>query len=327
MFNCCKMTEVAVCGAGFGDTPRQLKKEDFGVTLPSSSELFASKEGTRQKILLETLEAFEKVSPTAAYHRLAQANLARWKEDKKMRDEQKDTPKAKGPDVRVLAGDWGDVSGRLVKEFGEMFAVLNMANAYGPGGGYADGMVAQEENMFRRTDCHFSLDGTTVNQGSGRYLPHETDLLNAVNGLVYLDTKHPRVCIRGSEDRSAADLGYRFLDEENIFPFYELRAAAVDLRYGGGFNPGEMRKRIKAQFDTCIDHGVRHVVLSAFGCGAFLNPASEVAKLYKAEIERCADKFDCIAFAIFHAGYGADNYAPFQQVFEETEAASGCDIA
>ena len=40
---------------------------------------------------------------------------------------------------------------------GTLFASLNMANAYGPGGGYTHGMVAQEENMFRRTDCHFSL--------------------------------------------------------------------------------------------------------------------------------------------------------------------------
>ena len=28
-----------------------------------------------------------------------------------------------------------------------------MANAYLFGGGYAHGQVAQEENMFRRTDC------------------------------------------------------------------------------------------------------------------------------------------------------------------------------
>jgi hypothetical protein len=28
------------------------------------------------------------------------------------------------------------------------YAALNMANAYSPGGGYTDGMVAQEENMY-----------------------------------------------------------------------------------------------------------------------------------------------------------------------------------
>ena len=32
-----------------------------------------------------------------------------------------------------------------MSRFGTAFAVLNMANAYGPGGGYMDGMAAQEE--------------------------------------------------------------------------------------------------------------------------------------------------------------------------------------
>lgn len=313
------MEEVsAVAGAGFEHKPRQLRKEDFGVTLPRAPDgaIFGgdSASAQRQRVLLETLAKFEEASPTAAYHRSAQQNLARWKK-------QASGPTRSGCDVRVLKGDWGDVAGCLVQEFGEMFAVLNMANAYGPGGGYADGMVAQEENMFRRTDCHFSLDSRTVDPKTDRYLRHETDLLNAVDGRVYLDTEFPRVCIRGSEDRTADDMGYPWLANEDIFPFFELRAAAVDLRQGGRFDPVEMRKRIRAQLDTCIDKNVRHVVLSAFGCGAFLNPAGSVADLYKEEIERCMDKFDCIAFAIFHAGYGPDNYTPFKAVFDEARSA------
>ena len=53
----------------------------------------------------------------------------------------------------MLPGDWGDVTLALTKRYGKCFAVLNMANAYSFGGGYAHGQVAQEENMFRRTDC------------------------------------------------------------------------------------------------------------------------------------------------------------------------------
>ena len=51
--------------------------------------------------------------------------------------------------VIVSSGDWGEVTARMTKEHGTTFASLNMANAYGPGGGYHMGMVAQEENMFR----------------------------------------------------------------------------------------------------------------------------------------------------------------------------------
>lgn len=55
------------------------------------------------------------------------------------------------------------------------------------------------------------------------------NILNGQSGQVYLDV-HPRVCIRGPEDGNRQDLGYPFLPEDEVFPFYELRAAAMDLR-------------------------------------------------------------------------------------------------
>ena len=92
-------------------------------------------------------------------------------------------------------------------------------------------------------------------------------------------------------------------------------SAAQDLRGGKKFDPAEARKRIAAQLDTLIAHQVRHTVLGAFGCGAFNNPSTEVAKIYKDEIEARKEQFDVIAFAIFHAGYGPGNFEPFAKVF------------
>ena len=60
---------------------------------------------------------------------------------------------------------------------------------------------------------------------------------------------------------------------------------------------------------------MRHAVLSAFGCGAFLNPADQVARIYRQELHKRATHFDVIAFAIFHAGYGPDNFKPFEKEF------------
>merc|ERR550532_2728604 len=100
-----------------------------------------------------------------------------------------------------------------------------------------------------------------------------TSLLNAAGGRVYLDLERPRVCLRASENRSRA--------EDEIFPFYELRAAAVDLSRGGRFSEPETLRRVEAQLDTLIEHGVRHAVLGAFGCGAFRNPAPAVARCYR----------------------------------------------
>lgn len=57
------------------------------------------------------------------------------------------------------------------------------------------------------------------------------------------------------------------------------------------------------------------MVLGAFGCGAFQNPAEHVARVHREEIELCADAFDVLAFAVFHAGYGPNDFTPFAEAF------------
>ena len=116
-----------------------------------------------------------------------------------------------------------------------MFAALNMANAFVPGGGYVEGMPAQEENMFRRTDCHFSIGRQSLDERQ-RYRQEVTALLEGADGRVYLDADKPRVCIRGAEERDRDDLGYQWLADEDVFPFLELRSAALDLRSGRSYD-------------------------------------------------------------------------------------------
>jgi uncharacterized protein (TIGR02452 family) len=104
-----------------------------------------------------------------------------------------------------------------------------------------------------------------------------------------------------------------------VFPFFELRAAAQDLRDGSAFEMVDARRRIAAQLNTLRNHGLRHAVLGAFGCGAFRNPADRIAAIYRDEIAARAEHFDVIAFAIFAPGYGPDNYTPFARVIAETK--------
>ena len=140
-------------------------------------------------------------------------------------------------------------------------------------------------------------------------------LVSGADGRVYLDTS-PRVCIKGAEERDG--LGYGLLADGDVFPFFELRSAAVDMRGASqkSYDDAELRKRIAAQFDTCREAGVRHVVLSAFGCGAFQNPSPIVAAVYKQEVLKRKEHFDVVAFAIFHAGYGPDNFGVFKDIIE-----------
>ena len=265
----------------------------------------------RQRILAQTLARIYHLGEENLRN-TAKQNLQRWKAQANKKKDA--THKCV---VHVLPGDWGDVTLQMTKLYGTTFASLNMANAYGPGGGYVEGCAAQEENMFRRTDCHFSLMPAEMNHSRSKYIPEMSALINAEEGRVYLDTECPRFCIRGSEDRHRQDLGYPWLASDEIFPFYELRAAAVDLRFRGNFDERETLRRVCAQLDTLIDAGVRHAVLGAFGCGAFRNPTERVAAVYRHAIDTRADQFDVIAFAIFHAGYGPNNFKPFYAAFSD----------
>jgi hypothetical protein len=262
----------------------------------------------RRQVLRATISALEAPGAATQFRACAVQNLARWRAAPSV--------SVIPSTVRVISGDWGAVTLGLTKQYGTTFAVLNMANAYVPGGGYVEGMPAQEENMFRRTDCHFSIDPGHVNRESERYHPAFSALLNAEQGRVFLDVDRPRICLRGPEDRGRRDLGYLWLAEDEIFPFYELRASAMDLRSGKPFDPVEARVRIVAQLETLIAANIRHAVLSAFGCGAFQNPASAVAQIYREEIMRRQEHYDLLAFAIFHPGYGPDNLSVFRRVFE-----------
>jgi uncharacterized protein (TIGR02452 family) len=100
-----------------------------------------------------------------------------------------------------------------------------------------------------------------------------------------------------------------------VFPFFELRAAAQDLRDGSAFDSHETRRRVSAQLDTVRAHGIRHAVLGAFGCGSFRNPADRVARVYREEISKREADFSLIAFAVFSAGFGPNNYIPFAEEF------------
>ena len=301
----------------------------------------------RQLVQCETLDMLKTPDARENKRTKATANVATWK----ARAEERAAAKARPPEgqvrVLVLEGDWGEVAGKLTKEYGLPWVVLNMANADipGGGGGYVNGTPAQEENMFRRTDCHFSLvrDGSSaelpmervkkydehwkVHKGDYRYTREATELINGRSGVVYLG-KMLRICFRGKELDATGRQGYEDLPDEDIFPFYEMRAAAVDRRRDGlagtvinDFDENECRLRIEAQLETLRRKGLRHAVLSAFGCGAFRNPPTEVARIYAESVSKFADHLDVVAFAIYYPGYGPkENFEAFQAAFKELSA-------
>ena len=58
--------------------------------------------------------------------------------------------------------------------------------------------------------------------------------------------------------------------------------------------------------------------LSFLAFVADLRDHGAVARLYREELELLHDAFSCVAFAIFHAGYGPDNFPPLDAALRET---------
>ena len=109
-----------------------------------------------------------------------------------------------------------------------------MANEFHPGGAYTRGTAAQEENIARRTQLHHTfVEGVVEKVKKNRYQYTEewTNLISGAQGRVYLSEK-PLICIRGYEQMDKDDLGYELYDDSDIYPFLELRSAAVDCRPG-----------------------------------------------------------------------------------------------
>ena len=145
-------------------------------------------------------------------------------------------------------------------------------------------------------------------------------LISGVSGCVYIN---PLICIKGSEDFSKKDLGYRLLAREEVFHFVELRTAAINVSRKRKRNlytiKEEMERRIYAQFQTLVKHNIRHVVLSAFGCGAFGNDPVMVATIYHKCLEAFVKNFDVVAFAIYFAGKGESNLDVFMSILTDTK--------
>ena len=273
----------------------------------------------RVTILVDTLKSFETKTPY--YYNSAKENMLKWCKKVSPRDE-------KGLKVIVEPIDWGEMALKCTKKYGSIFACLNMANSMDPGGGYATGPAAQEENMFRRTNCHFYINRDEMlvpNKDNSFYFYNKKyqHLIGAEDGEnTYIDVKNPRICIKEKETyngnntlEGTKNIGYGELSDNNKFLFYELRCAAVrNNTVNDAFQKNKMEKIIHAQFKTLMKNGLRHAILGAFGCGAFHNPPLEVAALYKECLMLYKDHFDVIAFPIFYAGNGETNYANFREI-------------
>lgn len=176
--------------------------------------------------------------------------------------------------------------------------LLDMANARHAGGGWKQGCRAQEEELCRRTT-----------------------LLRSLSLVQYPIPEFGNIfCPSVTVFKDGSDRDYKEMDK----PFAVNVVAAAAYNRPKLDEEGKLcdraatntRRKISSMLNTCLARNQTRLVLSAFGCGAFGNPAPHVAQIFKDVLlsPPFLNRFHTVVFAILDDHNGT-NLAPFQAVF------------
>ncbi|MGW4382980.1 TIGR02452 family protein [Kitasatospora sp. NPDC004531] len=194
---------------------------------------------------------------------------------------------------------------RLVADGGKSVAVLNFASARNPGGGYLRGAKAQEEDVCRTAllyrclleapDYYEAHRASTDLRYSHRVI-WSPDVPVIRDGHGALLARPHRVGFLTSPAPNAGQLALR------------SPGAALDL----GPVLAERAGRVLA---VAARHGVRELVLGAWGCGVFRNDPAEVADAFGQALDAWGAAFDRVVFAVWDRSVPSANRAAFEARF------------
>lgn len=201
--------------------------------------------------------------------------------------------------------------------------VLNFASASNPGGGVTHGSSAQEESICRCSTLYPCLN--TGDMWGCFYTPHRY-----ANNPLYNDDciYTPDVYVIKSDTSVPKLLPESEWQKVNI-----ITCAAPNLRPkpSNSMNPGAgdkqakvtdeelaelLRSRICRIFEIAAANGNEALILGAFGCGAFMNPPTVVAKVFTEQLQTFRGYFRAIEFAVYHTERDAQNYSAFKAIIK-----------
>ena len=180
---------------------------------------------------------------------------------------------------------------------------LNMASSMSRGGGVVNGSVAQEECLCRRSNLYLSLEAVDypIPVFGGIYSP-------GVN--IYKDRENNELPdIIKTNVISVSAVNRPTLMEDGLH---------VERRY-----LGMIKAKIRAILRIAKIHNHTKLVLGAFGCGAYKNPAGHIAELFAKVLseKEFKNSFEEICFAIIEdlnskrLNNRQGNLIPFARVF------------
>lgn len=209
-----------------------------------------------------------------------------------------------------VTGETSTAAGqRLVLDEGEQYvATLNFASARNPGGGYLGGARAQEEDL-----CRSSALYTTLLEATDYYDAHRKNR----------DTRYSHRVIYSPDVPVYRDAKSRLLDQPYFVSFLTSPApnAGALARHDPGA-VGDLEELITERAGRVLAvaayHGVRTLVLGAWGCGVFRNDPATVATAFRSHL---ADggvfegRFPRVVFAVYDTSAGKATFQAFRDVF------------
>ncbi|MET9613373.1 TIGR02452 family protein [Kitasatospora indigofera] len=205
--------------------------------------------------------------------------------------------------VEVTAEGSMQAARRLVTAGAGRVGVLNFASARNPGGGYLRGAKAQEEDV-----CRSALLYTCLLEAPDYYQAHRaSDDLRYSHRVIW----SPAVPVLRGDDGALLAQPYEVDFLTSPAPNagqLELRSAGVDVRE-------VLAERALRVLAVAARHGVRELVLGAWGCGVFRNDPAQVAEAFEAGLAEYGAAFDRVVFAVWDRTRVSANRAAFEARF------------
>lgn len=201
------------------------------------------------------------------------------------------------------------------RSYGGKVAVLNFASATNPGGGVLKGSSAQEECLCRCSNLFQCLDQKktwdvfyTPHRKEGTAL-HNDDIIYTP-GITVIKSDSYNQLYRPAVLDVITCAAPNLRDQPNN-PYNTEHAKAPEISNEDLMKLHERRAR--AIMAIAADHGIEHLVVGAFGCGAYRNPPEVVAQAWKNMLPKYEHCFKTIEFAILSTK-DTVNYDTFKKI-------------
>jgi uncharacterized protein (TIGR02452 family) len=185
--------------------------------------------------------------------------------------------------------------------------VLNFASARTPGGGFLRGALAQEETIVRSSTLYASIKDHPVYEEERQKKDH-------LYGSWVLYT--PGVLVFRGDDGVPIDDPY--LVDIATCPAPNLRGLMESRTpFDSATIQYHLYHRIDLILSAFYEHGIRTLVLGAWGCGVFCNDPRIVAFYFQMLLQtKFEGAFERVVFAVYTGGRKEDpNYSAFMEVF------------